>query len=93
MHQNYRNKEMTLLDILDGLIDKGAVVSGELIISVADIDLIYVDLKLLIASVQSILEQNSGDQRVESHQGWGSSNEQPSNKPNSLTFMQLESII
>jgi hypothetical protein len=48
--QLYRNQEMTLLDLLDGIIDKGAVVSGELVISVADIDLIYIDLKLLVTS-------------------------------------------
>ncbi|MEW9668980.1 gas vesicle protein GvpJ [Ammoniphilus sp. 3BR4] len=47
------NKEFTLLDLLDGIIDTGAVVSGELIISVADIDLILIDLKLLISSIET----------------------------------------
>jgi hypothetical protein len=49
----FHNKEMTLLDLLDGIIDTGVVVSGEIIISVANIDLIVVDLKLLISSIES----------------------------------------
>jgi gas vesicle structural protein len=49
------HKEMTLLDLLDGIIDKGVVVSGEILISIADIDLIIVDLKLLISSIESVM--------------------------------------
>jgi hypothetical protein len=49
----FQNKEMTLLDLLDGIIDTGVVVSGEILISVANIDLIVVDLKLLISSIES----------------------------------------
>jgi Gas vesicle protein len=49
------HKEMTLLDLLDGIIDKGVVVTGEILISIADIDLIIVDLKLLISSVENLI--------------------------------------
>ena len=49
----FSNKEMTLLDLLDGIIDTGVVVSGEILISIANIDLIVVDLKLLISSIES----------------------------------------
>ncbi|WP_139487945.1 gas vesicle protein [Brevibacillus dissolubilis] len=54
MEARYPSKELTLVELLDGLIDKGAVLSGELFISVAGIDLVYVDLKLLITSVETI---------------------------------------
>jgi hypothetical protein len=47
------NKEMTLLDLLDGIIDTGVVVRGEILISIADIDLIVIDLKLLISSIET----------------------------------------
>lgn len=47
------NKEMTLVDLLDGIIDTGVVVRGEILISIANIDLIVVDLKLLISSIES----------------------------------------
>ncbi|RAP75187.1 gas vesicle protein GvpJ [Paenibacillus montanisoli] len=50
----YANKEITLLDILDGLLDKGIVVQGELILTVANIDLVYIDLRLLVTAVESI---------------------------------------
>lgn len=49
----FANKEMTLLDLLDGIIDTGVVVRGEILISIANIDLIIVDLKLLISSIES----------------------------------------
>ena len=49
----YAYKEMTLLDLLDGIIDTGVVVRGEILISIANIDLIVVDLKLLISSIES----------------------------------------
>ncbi|MGG1677067.1 gas vesicle protein [Neobacillus sp. NRS-1170] len=52
-HHLFENKEMTLLDLLDGIIDTGVVVRGEILISIANIDLIVVDLKLLISSIES----------------------------------------
>jgi gas vesicle structural protein len=52
----YKNKEMTLLDLLDGIIDTGVVISGDLVISIADIDLILIDLKLLISAIDSAFE-------------------------------------
>lgn len=53
LHHPLANKEMTLLDLLDGIIDTGVVVRGEILISIADIDLIVIDLKLLISSIES----------------------------------------
>jgi hypothetical protein len=53
VHLPLANKEMTLLDLLDGIIDTGVVVNGEILISIANVDLIVVDLKLLISSFES----------------------------------------
>ncbi|MDN4524941.1 gas vesicle protein [Fictibacillus fluitans] len=55
----FENKEVTLLDLLDGIIDTGVVIRGEILISIADIDLIIVDLKLLISSIESAFENSS----------------------------------
>lgn len=56
-------REVTLLDVLDRVVDKGVVLAGDLTISVADVDLIYVGLKVLVSSVE----------RMESlRRGWGS---------------------
>ena len=49
----FANKEMTLLDLLDGVIDTGVVIRGELLISIANIDLIVVDLRLLISAIET----------------------------------------
>ena len=48
-----REKEVTLLDLLDRLLNKGVVLVGDLTISVADVDLIYVGLRLLLTSVET----------------------------------------
>lgn len=47
-------KDVTLLEILDRVLDKGVVVSGDLVISVADVDLIYVGLRVLLSSVETM---------------------------------------
>lgn len=41
-----------LVDALDRIIDGGAAVAGDLIVSVDGIDLIRIDLRLLIAGIQ-----------------------------------------
>lgn len=46
---------VTLLDLADRLLEKGVVLSGELVISVADVDLVYVSLRALIASVDTAM--------------------------------------
>jgi len=52
-----KSKEITVLEILDRALNKGIVITGDIIISVADIDLVYVGLKALICSVET-MEQN-----------------------------------
>jgi len=49
-----KSKEVTLLEILDRVLDKGVVISGDMVISVADVDLIYLGLKVLLSSVETI---------------------------------------
>ena len=49
-----KSRDVTLLEVLDRVLDKGVVVSGDIVISVADVDLIYVGLKVLISSVETM---------------------------------------
>lgn len=42
---------MSLSEVLDRVLNKGVVVAGEIVISVAGIDLVYVALNLLVSSV------------------------------------------
>lgn len=46
--------ELSLLETLDHVLDRGLVIAGEVTIAVADIDLIYVGLNLLLGSVESV---------------------------------------
>lgn len=49
-----KSKDVTLLELLDRVLDKGMVVSGDIVISIADVDLIYVGLKVLLSSVETM---------------------------------------
>ena len=46
-------REVTILDLLDRVLDKGAILIGDITISVADVDLIYVGLKVLLSSMET----------------------------------------
>jgi len=47
-------EEVTLLDVLDTALDKGVVLQGDATISVADVDLVFLGLKLVLASVDTM---------------------------------------
>lgn len=49
-----RNKDITILEVLDRVLNKGVVLTGDIVISVADIDLIYVGVRLLLSSVETM---------------------------------------
>lgn len=48
--------QVSICELLDRVLNKGAVLQGEIVISVADIPLLYVGLNLLIGSVETLLE-------------------------------------
>jgi hypothetical protein len=52
------DRQLVLGDLLNHVLDKGVVICGDVIISIADIDLLSVELKLVLASVQTALEHN-----------------------------------
>jgi hypothetical protein len=45
-----------LVDLLDRVIHRGAVVTGDVIISLAGIDLIRLDLRLLLTAVDTAID-------------------------------------
>jgi gas vesicle protein GvpA/GvpJ/GvpM family len=49
-----RDRDVSLLDLVDRLLDGGVVIHGEITLAVADVDLVYVGLRALIASVETI---------------------------------------
>lgn len=46
----------TLVDLLDRVVDRGAVVTGDVIISLAGVDLLRLDLRVLLAGVDTGLD-------------------------------------
>lgn len=54
--------QLVLGDLLNHVLDKGVVISGNVIISIADIDLLSVDLKLVLTSIQTALERHQAKQ-------------------------------
>ncbi len=51
------DEQLVLGDLLNHVLDKGVVISGTVTISIADIDLLMVDLRLLLTSVESSLRR------------------------------------
>jgi len=46
--------QISLAETLDRVLNKGAVLTGEITISVADIDLLYLGLNLVVTSIETI---------------------------------------
>jgi Gas vesicle protein len=44
-------REIALIDLLDRLLTGGAVLTGDLVLSVADVDLVHINLRAVIRSV------------------------------------------
>lgn len=49
-------QQVTLVELVDRVLNKGVSLTGDITLSVAGVDLVYVGLRLLLASV-STLEQ------------------------------------
>ena len=47
------NKQVTLCEVLDRVLNKGAVVVGDVTISVANIDLLYLGVQLILTSIET----------------------------------------
>ena len=56
-------REVTLVELVDRVLDKGVVLSGDITIAVADVDLIYVGLRALLASVDTVEREPRSEER------------------------------
>lgn len=50
-------EHVTLCEALDRIVNKGAVIAGEVRISVANIDLIYLGLQIVLSSVKTLRDE------------------------------------
>jgi hypothetical protein len=46
--------ELSLLETLDHVLDRGLVIAGEVRIAVADVDLVFLGLNVLLGSVETV---------------------------------------
>jgi superfamily II RNA helicase len=49
-----KEKNVALIDVVDRLLEKGAVVQGDVAIRLADVDLVYIGLRLMVTSVSKL---------------------------------------
>jgi hypothetical protein len=47
-------REVALVDLVDRALNTGVVITGDVTISLADVDLVYLNLRLLLGSVPTI---------------------------------------
>jgi hypothetical protein len=49
-----RDRDVSLLDLIDRLLDGGVVIHGDITLAVADVDLVYLGLRAVIASADKV---------------------------------------
>ena len=54
--EQIEESELSLLETLDHVLNRGLVIAGEITISVADIDLVFLGLNVLLSSVETAHE-------------------------------------
>ena len=48
------DRQSSLLDALDNVLNRGAVINGDIVLGVADVDLIYLKLSVLLAALDKV---------------------------------------
>lgn len=51
--------ELALVDALDHLLDRGVTISGEAVISVGNVDLLYLGLNVVLANIDTMIRATS----------------------------------
>ena len=54
--EEWEGSDLSLLETLDHVLNRGLVIAGEITIAVADIDLIFIGLNVMVSSVEAAQE-------------------------------------
>jgi hypothetical protein len=54
-YDDVERERVSLCEVLDRVLHKGVIVRGELVISVADVDLLYLGLQVVLASTDTAI--------------------------------------
>lgn len=65
------DSEATLLDLIDNLLSKGVVLNAEVILALANVDLVYIRLSALVCAADRILPRSDGGSRRRRANGGG----------------------
>jgi hypothetical protein len=57
MSSSLVSQDVVLIDLLDRLLGGGVVIAGDITLAVADVDLVYVQLRALVAAVATAQEK------------------------------------
>ena len=58
MSTTVADQEVALIDLVDRLLGGGVVIAGDITLAVADVDLVYVQLRALISSVATAQDKH-----------------------------------
>ena len=61
----FEPEALVLSDLINRVLDKGVVIHAHVMISIADIDLIQLDLRLLISSVATLEQRAAAARRAD----------------------------
>jgi Gas vesicle protein len=59
----YPAERVSLVDILDRVLAGGVVVTGEITLSIADVDLVVISLRALLTSVSALVDPEAEGER------------------------------
>ncbi|MCV7223382.1 gas vesicle protein [Mycolicibacterium elephantis] len=57
------DRRIALVDLLDRVLAGGVVITGEVVLSIADVDMVVISLRTLVSSVGALIsaEENTGN--------------------------------
>ena len=55
MPDDLQENELPLLETLDHLLDRGVVIAGDAVISIGEVDLLYLGLNIVLANVDAVI--------------------------------------
>ena len=61
------NAPLELADLINRVLDKGAVIAGSVTISVGDIDLIQLDLTLVLTAIETVRSAERRRRKLQGH--------------------------
>lgn len=53
------DEQLSVLDLVDRLLNRGVVITGEATISVAGVDLVYLGLNVILAATETIAQKEA----------------------------------